>query len=222
MREALIVWGGWEGHEPEACAARVRAMLEEDGFAVRVEPGTAALAEPGLDRLSLIVPIVTMGRIALDELRGVVAAVEGGVGLAGFHGGMGDAFRDAPEWQFMVGGQFVAHPGDIIDYRVEVTRPDDPVMAGVEPFDHRSEQYYLHVDPGNEVLATTTFDGAHAPWTRDVVMPVVWKRRHGRGRVFYSALGHVASELDLAPIRTILRSGMAWAAGSPATRGTDG
>jgi len=112
----------------------------------------------------------------------------------------------------MCGGQWVAHPGNIIDFRVNVTRPDDPVMQGIADFDYRSEQYYMHVDPANEVLATTTFSGAHAPWIEGVVMPVVWKRRHGAGRVFYSALGHVAKEYDHPSMRSILARGMDWAA----------
>lgn len=212
MRRALIVWGGWEGHEPRQGAAVVKDMLEAAGFDVRVENSTAAFAEPGLADLSLIVPIVTMSTIEKDELANLEAAVRGGVGLAGYHGGMGDSFRNAPLYQFMVGGQWVAHPGDIIDYRVDVTRPDDPLMAGIDSFDYRSEQYYMHVDPANEVLATTTFSGAHAPWIDGVVMPVVWKKRYGAGRVFYSAFGHVASEFSVLAMRTIFERGLLWAA----------
>lgn len=212
MRRALIVWGGWEGHEPRQGAEVVKDMLEAAGFDVRVENSTAAFADPNLKDLSLIVPIVTMSTIEKDELTNLEAAVRGGVGLAGYHGGMGDSFRNAPLYQFMVGGQWVAHPGDIIDYRVDVTRPDDPLMAGIDSFDYRSEQYYMHVDPANEVLATTTFSGAHAEWIDGVVMPVVWKKRYGEGRVFYSALGHVASEFAVPPMRTIVERGLLWAA----------
>jgi type 1 glutamine amidotransferase len=212
MRDALIVWGGWPGHEPEACAGIVGAMLEEEGFRVRLESSTAAFADPAISSLSLIVPIFTRSQIAKEEVTNLLAAVESGVGLGGFHGGMGDAFRDAVDYQFMCGGQWVAHPGNIIDYTVNVTRPDDPVMAGIKDFPYRSEQYYMHVDPSNEVLATTTFTGAHAPWIDGVVMPVVWKRKHGKGRVFYSALGHVAKEFDVPEMRTILKRGLLWAA----------
>jgi len=212
MRDAMIVWGGWPGHEPEQGAAAVRGLLEAEGFTVRVETATAAFADPAIRDLSLIVPIITMAAIEKDELANLEAAVRGGVGLGGYHGGMGDAFRNAPDYQFMVGGQWVAHPGNVIDYRVEVTRPDDPVMAGIGDFDYHSEQYYMHVDPSNEVLATTTFNGDHAPWIDGVVMPVVWKRRHGAGRVFYSSLGHVAKEFEVPEMRTILRRGLAWAA----------
>jgi hypothetical protein len=212
MREALIVWGGWSGHEPERCAGIVAGMLEEEGFAVHVENTTAAFAAPGLALMSLVVPIVTMAKIEKEELGNLTKAVRGGVGLAGFHGGMCDAFRDAVEYQFMCGGQWVAHPGNIIDYRVNILRRDDAVMQGIEDFDYRSEQYYMHVDPSNEVLATTTFSGEHADWIDGVVMPVVWKKRYGEGRVFYSSLGHRAYELDVPEVRTMMTRGMLWAA----------
>jgi type 1 glutamine amidotransferase len=171
MREALIVWGGWSGHEPEQCAGIVAGMLEDEGFKVHVESTTAALAAPGLAGMSLVVPIVTMSKIEKEELANLATAVRGGTGLAGFHGGMCDAFREAAEYQFMCGGQWVAHPGNIIDYRVNILRRDDPVMQGVDDFDYQSEQYYMHVDPSNEVLATTTFSGEHADWIDGVIMP---------------------------------------------------
>ena len=212
MREAMIVWGGWSGHEPEQCAGIVAGMLREEGFRVHLENSTEAFADPAIVRMSLIVPIFTMSKIEKEEVTNLAAAVRGGAGLAGFHGGMGDAFREAVEYQFMCGGQWVAHPGNIIDYRVNIARPDDPIMEGIGDFDYRSEQYYMHVDPSNEVLATTTFSGEHATWIEGVVMPVVWKRRHGEGRVFYSSLGHVAKEFEVPQMRAILKRGMLWAA----------
>lgn len=212
MREAMIVWGGWSGHEPEQGAKIVSDMLAAHGFRVRVETSTKAFADPAIADLSLIVPIITMAKVEKDELANLTGAVREGVGLAGFHGGMCDAFREAVDYQFMTGGQWVAHPGNVIDFRVNITKPDDPVMKGIGDFDYHSEQYYMHVDPSNEVLATTTFTGEHAPWIDGVVMPVAWKRRHGEGRVFYSALGHVAKEFEVPQMRTIFERGMLWAA----------
>ena len=212
MRDALIVWGGWNGHEPELCASIVEKMLTDKGFNVQVASSNRAFADPAIAKLSLIVPICTMMKIEKDELINLTQAVRDGVGLAGFHGGMCDSFRDAVDYQFMTGGQWVAHPGNIIDFRVNISRQDDPVMAGLSDFDYHSEQYYMHVDPSNEVLATTTFSGEHAAWTKGVVMPVVWKRRHGEGRVFYSALGHVSKEFEVPQMRTIIERGMLWAA----------
>jgi type 1 glutamine amidotransferase len=210
-KRALIVWGGWEGHEPEAGARILAAMLKDEGIDVDIQTETSAFLDPALSDFSLIIPIYTMSPIEKDELSNLEAAVRGGVGLAGYHGGMADAFRNEPTYQFMIGGQWVAHPGDIIDYRVDIARPDDPIMAGLSSFAYRSEQYYMHVDPSNDVLATTTFTGEHAPWIEGTVMPVVWKRRHGEGRVFYSSLGHVASEFDVPEMATIMRRGMLWA-----------
>ena len=212
MREALIVWGGWSGHEPEQCAKIIAGMLEGDGFKVHVETTTEAFADPSISELSLIVPIITMSKIEKSEVQNLTKAVAGGVGLAGFHGGMCDAFRDSVEYQFMCGGQWVAHPGDVIDYRVDIAKPEDPICRGIQGFAYRSEQYYMHVDPTNEVLATTTFSGEHLPWIEGAVMPVAWKRRYGMGRVFYSSLGHVAKEFEVPEMRTILHRGMLWAA----------
>lgn len=212
MRKAMIVYGGWDGHDPDLCASIVRGWLKAAGFDVRMETQTSAFLDPDLPSYSLVVPIYTMSKIEKPEALALCAAVASGVGLGGFHGGMCDAFRDSVDYQFMCGGQWVAHPGNIIDYRVNVTRPDDPIMEGIADFDYRSEQYYLHVDPANEVLATTTFTGEHAAWIDGVVMPVVWKKRYGQGRVFYCSLGHRAYELDVPEMKTMMQRGLVWAA----------
>lgn len=217
---ALIFWGGWEGHEPAACAAEVAEMLRAEGMEVDTVQGTEVLRRDDLAAYDLIVPMATQVPSDPDGIARLCDAVRGGTGLAGFHGGMGDAFRDAPAYQFMVGGQWVAHPGDIIDYRVDILRPDHPVTEGIEGFDYRSEQYFLHVDPGNEVLATTTFSGDHAPEIAGTVMPVAWTRVFGAGRVFYSSLGHRAAELSHPQAREILCRGLVWATKTPQTRDT--
>ena len=211
-KTALIFWGGWDGHTPERSAAIVRDMLAVNGFDIAVHEGTAILASADLAAFDLIVPMVTMSAIEKPELDALIHAVRAGTGLAGFHGTMGDSFRNETEYQFMVGGQWVSHPGNIIDYTVEITRPDDPVMQGIGSFPYRSEQYYMHVDPSNEVLATTTFSGAHLAFIEGVVMPAVWKRRYGKGRVFYSSLGHTADEFAVPEMRAIFERGAIWAA----------
>jgi type 1 glutamine amidotransferase len=213
MKRALMVQGGWEGHEPQKQAAFWSAWLRSQGFDVEVSDATTAYSDAAkLAQLSLIVPMWTMGAIAPEESAALCAAVQGGVGLAGFHGTMGDSFRGDPSYQFMVGGQWVAHPDNIRDYTVQITRPEDPIMAGLRDFAMHSEQYYMHVDPANEVLATTVFQTESAPWINGTVMPVVWKRRHGAGRVFYCSLGHVVADFDVAEARTIVQRGMLWAA----------
>jgi type 1 glutamine amidotransferase len=212
QRKALIVWGGWEGHQPRQCAAIVEKFLIEEGFLVAIENHTGAFADPELVSFDLIIPIYTMGSIKDEETKNLSAAVESGVGLAGFHGGMGDSFRLNTDYQFMTGGQWVAHPGNIISYRVNIVDQSDPITAGIKDFNYESEQYYMHVDPSNHVLATTTFSGGYCSWIQGVRMPVAWKRMHGRGKVFYSSLGHLASEFAVYEMATLFRRGMLWAA----------
>ena len=210
-KKALIFWGGWEGHTPEQSAAVVKGILESHGVDVTLVPGTKVLAETDLSMFDLIVPMVTMSVIEKDEVAALLGAIKAGVGLAGFHGTMGDSFRNEPEYQFMVGGQWVAHPGNIIDYQVNVTKPNDPIMAGISDFAYHSEQYYMHVDPSNEVLATTTFSGEYLDFIDGVTIPVVWKKMFGKGRVFYSSLGHVAGEFEVPEMKTIFERGALWA-----------
>ena len=212
MKKALFVCGGWPGHEPEKCAAIFAPFLEQNGYGAEISTTLDSyLDEEKMRSLNLIVPIWTMGTITEEQEQGLIGAVQGGVGLAGWHGGMADSFRESINYQFMVGGQWVAHPGNIIDYEVNVIDHEDPITAGLQDFEMHSEQYYMHVDPSNEVLATTTFSGEHTPWIEGTVTPVVWKRKWGRGRVFYSSLGHVAKDFEVPEAKAIVERGMLWA-----------
>jgi uncharacterized protein len=212
--KALVVWGGWEGHEPRQCVEVFTPWLAEQGFDVTVSDTLDSYRDQSLmASVGLIVPCWTAGTITPEQEKGLFGAVRRGAGIAGWHGGMGDSFRGSTEYQYMVGGQWVAHPGGIVRYTVNVLNRTDPVMNGISDFTIQSEQYYMHVDPGNEVLATTTFDAAIDPWIDATVMPVVWKRHYGKGRVFYSSLGHVAKDFDIPEVRTIVQRGMLWAAG---------
>ncbi len=217
MANIFITWGGWDGHEPEQTAAIFAGLLAGEGHQVTV----ANSLEPFEDEVfmaavDLVIPVWTMSRISREQEAGLLAAIRAGTGCAGWHGGMGDSFRDSVAYQFMTGGQFICHPGGIIDYQVNIVAEaaNDPIVAGLGDFQMRSEQYFMHVDPSNEVLATTTFQGAHwgIDWVRGVTMPVAWKKRYGAGKVFYSSLGHVAADFEVLEAREIMRRGCLWAA----------
>lgn len=213
-KKALIVQGGWDGHEPAQCAAIFADMLRGENYEVILSDTLDSYLDQALmSSLSLVVPVWTMGEISNPQWQGLEAAVKSGVGIGGWHGGMGDSFRVNTGYQFMVGGQWVAHPGGIIDYTVNIIRTKDPIVAGIKDFRMHSEQYYMHTDPGNEVLATTAFPGTHEgiDWIKGTVMPVVWKRRYGQGRVFYSSLGHVAADFKIPAAKEIARRGLLWA-----------
>jgi type 1 glutamine amidotransferase len=212
IKKALMVWGGWDGHEPQQCVAIFAPFLRENGYEVEISDTLDIyLDEDKMLALDLIVPVWTMGTITPEQEKGLLTTIECGVGIAGWHGGMADSFRNNTEYQFMVGGQWVAHPGGVIDYEVNITNSTDPITAGLSDFKMKSEQYYMHVDPSNEVLATTTFSGEYCSWIGGVVMPVIWKRMWGAGRVFYTSLGHVAKDFDVPEARTIVQRGMLWA-----------
>ena len=214
-KSALLVWGGWDGHEPKKCVDIFAPWLESKGFQVTVSATLDAYLDAAkMAPYTVIVPVWTMGQITREQSEGLRNAVRGGVGLAGWHGGMCDSFRQDTEYQFMTGGQWVVHPGGIVKYKVTGLSQKDPITRGIKDFGMESEQYYMHVDPGNEVLATTTFSGrvGNVPWIRGTVMPVVWKRAYGKGRVFYTSLGHVAKDFDVPEAREIVKRGIQWAA----------
>jgi hypothetical protein len=215
-KKVLMVWGGWEGHQPKQTVDVFAPWLTEQGFDVEIANTLDVyLDAQKLKGLSLIVQAVTMGQITAQQERGLLDAVRGGVGLAGWHGGLADSFRANPEYEFMVGGSWAAHPGGILDYDVHISRRDDPITKGLADFRMHSEQYYMLIDPNAEVLATTTFSGKAVASIEGAVMPVVWKKLYGKGRVFNSTLGHAPSDFNVPEARAIMQRGMLWAARVP-------
>jgi type 1 glutamine amidotransferase len=214
MKKALFAWGGWGGHEPQQTTEKASAALAGAGFDVEVVDTLDTFADADkVKNYDLVVPCFTMADITGEQWGGMEQAVRSGVGFAGWHGGAGDAFRNNTGYQFLVGGQWVAHPGGIVDYEVKIlSYTDDPIIRGISDFAMHSEQYYMHVDPCNETLAVSILSGAEFPWIRGCIMPAVWKRRYGEGRVFYSSLGHNAADFDVPEVLEILKRGMIWAA----------
>lgn len=244
-KKALIVQGGWEGHEPVQVSEIFGNVLKEEGFEVEISDTLDAFLDAKkLMGLDLIVPHWTMGVITPEQLEPVLNAVASGVGIAGCHGGMCDAFHDSVDWQFMTGGQWVAHPGGAgTKHTINIKKGSSPIVEGIEDFTTISEQYYMHVDPAVKVLATTRFPSGNSPLIADnkakldpcgfgtwnfqpegeikgphvengyVDMPVLWTKLFGKGRVFYSSLGHTAKHVLEEPSLTIMRRGFLWAAG---------
>ncbi|MFO7725480.1 MAG: ThuA domain-containing protein [Oceanipulchritudo sp.] len=216
MKKAFVFNGGWEGHAPAETADLFARWLRAESFDVTVEDSLAALENPErLKGMDLIVPIWTMGSISKEQCQAVSDAVQAGTGLAGCHGGMCDAFRENVDWQFMTGGNWVSHPGnDHTPYTINICNSSSPIVRDIPDFEVSSEQYYLHVDPAVEVLATTRFPVADGPHVhnRRVDMPQVWTKRWGKGRVFYNALGHQPDIWDIPEAAILMRRGLLWAA----------
>jgi len=206
MKSALIVQGGWE-HEPEEVSRILGIVLEENGFDVEISDTLDSYRDLGkLKKLDLIVPCWTGDSIEQDQLKPLLEAVNCGIGIAGLHA-MCASFRQGPseeylymKYQYMTGGQFVAHPGDIVTYTVHIVDPEHPLTRGLKDFTVTSQQFYMHVDPANFVLTTTNFE--------DVVMPVSWIKMWGKGRVFYSSLGHNAEVVRQVEAQELMKRGM--------------
>lgn len=217
MGKALIIQGGWDGHEPQLTSKRFGDMLADAGYQVTISDTLDVLGD--LDVLmeqDIVVACWTMGDIDDNYVKNLSRAVGSGVGFAGCHGGMCDSFRQNVEWQFMTGGQWVSHPGgDGIRYMVHICHGSSPLTEGLNDFEVCSEHYYLHVDPAIEVLATTRFPVV--PYyhisNKPVDMPVAWTKFWGNGRVFYNSLGHHDDVFDQSPTANeLMRRGLLWAA----------
>ncbi len=215
MKKALIVWGGWDGHEPDLISQRFKKLLEAEGYEVIISDTLKSFEDKEMVMSQdLIIPVWTMDKISDDQCNNVLEAVQNGTGIAGCHGGMCDAFRESVKWQFMTGGNWVSHPGgDGVEYEVNIKTSTSPIIQGIKDFKVKSEQYYLHVDPAIEVLATTRFPVVK--WFHSangsVDMPVMWTKYWGLGRVFYSSLGHHNDIFDIPEALETMKRGLLWA-----------
>jgi uncharacterized protein len=227
-RKALVVRGGWDGHQPTESTNLFIPFLESNGFDVRVEESPAIYADTDyLPTVDLIVQNVTMSTIEPDECAGLRQAVERGTGLAGWHGGIADSYRNNSDYLHLIGGQFAAHPGrpadertgeqadNYVPYTVNIAPAavDHPITRGLDDFDLVTEQYWVLHDDYIDVLATTNQPVRPGdPWSRPVTSPAVWTRQWGRGRVFVSTPGHRVEVLEHPSVRTIIERGLLWAA----------
>jgi uncharacterized protein len=212
LKKALVVRGGWEGHQPVETTELFLPFLRSNGYAVRVEESTDVYADAAeMAGTDLIVQCVTMSEITREQLAGLSSAVVAGAGFTGWHGGIADSFRNSADYNFIVGGQFISHPHGFTDYRVDVVA-EHPIVEGITHFDVHTEQYYVHYDPTNTVLATTTFRShPDYPWIEGAVMPAVWTRTWGAGKIFVCTVGHKLDDLEVPEVRTIIERGLLWA-----------
>ena len=211
-KNVLVVWGGWEGHQPEVFANLVEKWLISQKSNYKISNGIEAYDDyEELIKYDLIIQSITMGEIDENRANNLIKAVSNGVGIAGAHGGLGDSFRNNPNYQFMIGGQWVSHPGGKVDFKVNFL--DDDLTKGLNDFEINSEQWYVHYDPNIEIIATTTFTYDFFSWINGVVMPVAWKKTFDKGKVFYTSIGHDPMEFEKHPDAwKLLTRGFIWAA----------
>lgn len=211
MKKAFFIYGGWEGHQPKQTSEIFIRILSDEGFDIEVSTTLNSLLNiEKLKEKDLIVINWTMGNLEGEMEKNLLEAIREGTGFGGWHGGAGDAFRNNTSYQFMVGGQFVAHPGGIVEYEINIVKSEDFIVRGIPDFKLKSEQYYMHIDPSNEVLATTTFKNTNE-WIDETIMPCVWKRKYGKGKVFYASFGHKKDDFEVEEAKEIVKRGLLWA-----------
>jgi type 1 glutamine amidotransferase len=228
-RRALVVRGGWDGHQPVEATDLFIPYLKENGFDVRVEDSPAPYADADLMAATdLIVQCMTMSTIQPEEIKGLVAAVAAGTGLAGWHGGIADSYRASADYLQLIGGQFAAHAAkcgpeertgeqsdNYVQHRIELTpaAAAHPITQGLDDFELETEQYWVLTDNLIDVLATTTTAvRTWGAWHRPITAPAIWTRDWGSGRIFVATPGHRVEILQDPNVRTIVERGLLWAA----------
>ena len=212
LPHAWILTGGWSGHDPEGVAAWTAERLAALSLSAEVVRDLDALLDPALDGLALLVPNWSWGQLSRPQEAAIVAAVERGLGLVGTHGGMGDAARGSLAYQWLVGGQFVAHPGDVCPHRVTFDS-GSTLLGDLPAVELMTERYVMLVDPAVTVHARLTLGADPLPWLDGVQLPVAWTRRWGAGRVAYLSVGHSVDDLRVPEMATAFERLAGWARG---------
>tara|TARA_B100001250_G_scaffold122420_1_gene103961 strand:- start:735 stop:1571 length:837 start_codon:yes stop_codon:yes gene_type:complete len=220
-KNIIYVYGGWEGHKPTESVDFMVPKLRAEGANVKVFDTLSVYTdEKIMAETDLIIQIWTMGKITKEQFEGLEKAIMNGTGFSGWHGGLGDAYRDNLRYQFIVGGQFIFHPGGKIDHSIKIIDKTDPITRGLNDFDlKKTEQYYMLIDPNIKVLAISEFirekyekPGVEENKLTGSTMPVVWKKNYGKGRIFYSSIGHNLTDFDVPEVITMQMRGFSWAA----------
>ncbi|MET3807101.1 type 1 glutamine amidotransferase [Nakamurella sp. UYEF19] len=227
LKNALVVRGGWDGHQPVEATDLFLPYLRDAGYDLRVEDSPKVYADSDyMGGVDLIVQCMTMSTIEKEELAGLMGAVEAGTGLAGWHGGIADSYRNSSDYLHFIGGQFACHPGkhpdeltgeqsdNYVPYTINMlpAAADHPITAGIVDFELTTEQYWVLCDSYIDVLATTTQQvRAWDPWTRPVISPAIWTRQWGQGRIFVTTAGHRVEILEDPTVASIIERGMLWA-----------
>ena len=219
-KKALFLAGGWEGHEPQETSRFISNEIERYDIESDIINDLDILGEKNkLEKYDIILPVWTMGRIddnnwnlKNSKIGNLQEVIYSGVGLAGWHGGMGDAFRDNTNYQFLVGSQFVCHPGDFVDYSVVIKDSKHEITRGLDNFKVHSEQYFLHYDPSVEIVASTKFDSKYPEWIDGVEMPIAYTKKWGNGKIFYCSIGHHLKDFENLNVLKLISQGIIWAA----------
>lgn len=208
-----------------AAKALLQQMGAEQGWSVFEYDGGGVFNAEDLARFDVVVWSNVSGNVLLPEQRAAMQAwmVKGG-GFVALHAAGDNSHAEWP-WYLdtVIGARFIGHPmhPQFQQARLRIEQPDDPIMAGLPDPWMRTDEWYSWEKspraPGVRVLATID-ETSYNPVSllgRSLRMgadhPMIWARCIGRGRVFYSALGHTAESYAEPEYREVLRRAIAWA-----------
>ena len=131
-KNVLVIYQLDPYHSPKLFVKRVVSWLEAQKAHVIVSNNLNSYSNKELmDSIDLVIQTVTMGSLNSAQEKGLTNAIKSGTGIAGSHGGLADSFRNNTLYQFMIGGQFVSHPGGNVNYTVEFTKPKNDLTKNL-------------------------------------------------------------------------------------------
>jgi len=199
MKSILIIWGGWQGHDPQGVAEKLANILTDHRYQVDVRSDLGVLINENLKTYDVLIPIWSCGIASPIYIQPLLEAIESGLGLVTWHGGIN--WFDQADYYDLIGAYYLRDT-PVESYSVQLE--DHAFTKGLTDFDIKSETYYMLVNPMNTLLATTSCKGHR--------LPLMWTKTYGAGRVFYSSLAHDLDQLFMPDHLSILLRAIEWAA----------
>jgi type 1 glutamine amidotransferase len=226
---AILVFSKTNGFRHEeaipAAHALFAALAKDNGWSVFATENGAAFTPAILARFDAVVFNNVSGDVFIADQRAALRQfIENGGGFVGIHGSGGD-MSYAWQWyvESLIGGQFIGHPMDpqfqLATVRIETQAHS--ATAGLPATWQRTDEWYSFAKsprkPGVTVLATLD-EATYSPkgfFGTDLKMgkdhPIAWAHCQGKGRTFYSALGHTPASYSEANYRAMLLGATRWA-----------
>jgi len=200
----VLLLGDQGPHRPAERARQLLPVLESRGIQVHYTEALADLEASNLRRYQALIIFANIERIETQQERALLDFVSSGGGLVALHCAS-FCFQNSPDYVRMVGARFASHgTGEFeavtVDAKHPITRGLTPLKTWDETYVHRD-----HNPHDRQVLQVRRHAGGEEPWT--------WIRRHGQGRVFYTAFGHDARTWGHPGFHALVERGIRWAAG---------
>ncbi|MFI1030882.1 ThuA domain-containing protein [Streptomyces sp. NPDC020951] len=214
MSDRLLVYTRTTAYRHDSIPDAVAAVRALGDFAVDHTEDPAAL-EASLDGYAAVVFLSTSGEVLTSAGRQRLAEyVEAGGGFAGVHAAACTEY-DWPYYGELLAARFARHP-QYQPGKAVIEDHDHPATRSLPTvWDFTDEWYDFRANPRGQVRVLAVADeSSYEGGGMGADHPLVWCREQGRGRVFYTALGHAAEAYRDPDFLAHLRGGITWAAGA--------